>query len=279
MNIIAVDDEKIALRDLEYTILKACEQLTSERTEMAKANLLCFNMADEALTYAKENNVHTAFLDINMCGMNGIELAKNLKEINVETNIVFTTVHKKYALDAFSVYASDYLLKPINVNAVAQAIRTLRFPVKHEQSKKLKVQCFGNFEVFLNDKPLHFPRRKAKELFAYLIHKRGTGSSINEITDILFKNKEDSLSLQNQVQTVISTMMGVLNDAGVKDVIIKTRNNISVDTAKVDCDFLRFINGDKQAINSYTGEFMNNYSWADFTLDYLDKRTKYNEQS
>ncbi|MCL2765704.1 MAG: response regulator [Treponema sp.] len=272
MNIIAVDDEIIALHDLEYTIRKAFEQLTIEHKETSITNLSCFSMADEVIPYAKNIDIHLAFLDINMTGMNGIDLAKNLKEINDKTNIVFTTGHKKYALDAFSLCASDYLLKPVNINAVVQAIRTLRFPVKYKQSKKLKVQCFGNFEVFLDDKTLHFPREKAKELFAYLVHKKGSGCSTREITAVLYKNKENSISLQKQIQTVISTMIKALNDSGVMDVIEKKRNSISVNAAKIDCDYLRFLQGDTHAINSYTGEYMNNYSWAKFTAEHLEKK-------
>ena len=96
MNIIAVDDEKIALRDLEYTIRKACEQLANEQADISQAVLTCFNMADEAIPFARENDVHIAFLDINMGGMNGIELAENLKKINDKTNIVFSTVNENY---------------------------------------------------------------------------------------------------------------------------------------------------------------------------------------
>jgi len=272
MNIIAVDDEHLALLDLEHAIREACLQAEYKKTNTPIKTITCFNKADEAIQYAKTTQVHIAFLDIDMNGMNGLELAKKLKEINKETNIVFATGHDRYALVAFSLYASDFLLKPVTAKAVAEAIENLRHPVKKANNKKLRVQCFGNFEVFLNDKPLHFPRKKAKELFAYLIHKRGTASSTRELAAVLYENKEDSVSLQSQVQTVISTMIKVLNDTGETDVIIKTRNNISVDITKIDCDYFRFLQGDTQAVNAYTGEYMHNYSWADFTIDYLDNK-------
>jgi len=272
MNIIAVDDEPIALRDLEYTVLKACEKLTKEQTDMSGINLLCFKVADEVISFAKKNEVHIAFLDINMGSMNGIDLAKSLKGINSNTNIIFVTGHKKYALDAFEVRASDYILKPISVDAITQAINNLRFPLRNTLSKKLKVQCFGNFEVFIDNKPLHFPRKKAKELFAYLIHRKGSGCSTMEITDALFKNKENNLSLQSHVQTVISTMIKVFNDLDITDIIEKKRNNISVNVSKIDCDYLNFLQGDPLAVNSYIGEYMLNYIWAEKTSEQLTKK-------
>ena len=266
MNIIAVDDEKFALLDLEQAIQQAClEALVPE------AKLACFGEAKEALAYAKETQIQVAFLDIEMGGMNGLELAKKIKEINRKTNIVFATGCKGYAFDAFSLHANGYLLKPVSVQAVIDTLKLLKQP-DAPSGNKIRIQCFGNFEVFFDNKPLYFPRSKAKELFAYLVHKRGTGSNTRELAAILYEGKEDSLSLQNQVQTLISTMMKVLSEANVKDIIIKCHNNIAVDPSKIDCDYFRFLQGDTQAVNAYMGEYMANYSWSEFTLGYLDKK-------
>ena len=79
-------------------------------------------------------------------------------------------------------------------------------------------------------------------------------------------------SLQNRTQTVISDMMKALRAADAADIIIKNRNSVCIDTAKVDCDYYRFLKGDVAAVNAYMGEFMNNYSWAEMIAGYLNNK-------
>ncbi len=268
MNSIIVDDEIHILRHTESII----------RNVFPDYHIRCFDNPDDALIYAAANRIDIAFLDIEMGGMNGLELAKRLKDIHAKTNIIFATIHSEYALSAYSLQASDYLLKPVNKDMILKTIDTLRFPPETAVSEEpaanlLTVQCFGNFDVFKGGRPLHFPRRKSKELLAYLIHKRGTSCTIKEIAAVLFESKEDSSLLQKQIQVIISDMMKVLKTEGAQKLIIKSYNNIAVDPSKADCDYYRFLQGETKAVNAYMGEYMSNYSWAEFTLNYLDSKT------
>ena len=81
MRIIAVDDEKIALEALSGAI----------KSIVTEDEVVCFRYPEDALEYAKENFCDIAFLDIEMVGMNGVELAEDLKKYNSEINIVFCT--------------------------------------------------------------------------------------------------------------------------------------------------------------------------------------------
>ncbi len=268
MNSIIVDDEIRILRHTESII----------RDVFPGHRIRCFDNPDDALIYAAENRIDIAFLDIEMGGMNGLELAKRLKDIHAKTNIIFATVHSEYALNAYDLQASDYLLKPVNKDMILKAIDTLRFPPKPAVQEEpaanvLTVQCFGNFDVFNGGRPLHFPRSKSKELLAYLIHKRGTSCTIKEIAAILFEIKEDSTALQKQIQVIITDMMKVLKKEGAEELIVKSYNNIAVNPIKVNCDYYRFLQGETKAVNTYMGEYMANYSWAEFTLNYLDSKT------
>lgn len=261
MNIIAVDDERFALRDIERAITKA----------LPDSPPVCFGAPSKAVAYAKEHQIDVAFLDIQMGGMNGLELAKQLKDLYGRTNIVFVTGYSQYAIDSYAIPASGYIMKPVSEQDILDVMARLRNPVIKD-AKKLYVQCFGNFEVFADGVPLHFPRSKAKELFAYLVHKKGTGCTVREIAAVLFEGKEDNLSLKKQIQTHISTMMRVLEEAGAKDVINKGFNNIALNANKIDCDYYRFMQWDINAVNLYTGEYMASYGWAEFTIGYLDSK-------
>ncbi|MDR2543758.1 MAG: response regulator, partial [Treponema sp.] len=103
MKIIAVDDEQHALKSLQSAIEEA----------LPNCSLSCFNKSKNALEYAKNNRIDVAFLDIEMAGMNGLQIAKSLKEIYGKTCIVFVTGHSHYAADAFALRANGYIMKPV----------------------------------------------------------------------------------------------------------------------------------------------------------------------
>ena len=261
MNVIAVDDEFFALNDLTE-VLNEC---------IPNADIKSFTSADAAISFAKKNKTDIAFLDIEMDNTTGIQLASQLLKINERINIIFVTGYSEYALEAFSVYASGYILKPAEKKSVLAAMSKLRYPVENVRPC-VKVKTFSNFEVYVDGTPLHFPRAKSKELFAYLVHKNGTGCSLKELASVLFEDKEYTSSLQKQLQTIIAAMMKTLSSANVSDIVIKRYNHLSVDTSKIDCDYYKFLSGDREAINSYTGEYMMNYSWGEFTIGYLDSK-------
>lgn len=75
-------------------------------------------------------------------------------------NIIFVTNHAQYALEAFRIHASGYLLKPVSTQNIRSELQHLRIPL-HEKisSEKLIIRTFGSFEVFdAEHKPLHFSR-------------------------------------------------------------------------------------------------------------------------
>ena len=65
--------------------------------------------------------------------------------------------------------------------------------------------------------------------------------------------------------TIISSLRSTLREVGLENILIKTWNNLALDVNKVKCDAYDFEKGDLVAINSFRGEYMSNYSWAEFT--------------
>ena len=118
--------------------------------EQALPNARCygFERASEALKFAHSNKVDIAFLDIEMPVINGIQLAKSLKRINPQINIIFVTAYNDYAPDAYRLHASGYLSKPVDAAKVKEEVENLRYPVAFSGGEKLKIKCFGNFEIF-----------------------------------------------------------------------------------------------------------------------------------
>jgi len=160
--------------------------------------------------------------------------------------------------------------EPVSVHAILNSLDHVRNPIIKTDNRP-RVQCFGNFDIFVGETPLYFSRSKAKELFAYLVHRRGASCTTRELIAALFEGKEENESLRKQIQTHISVMMATLGNASARDVIIKKFNSLAVDITKVNCDYYRFLQWDANAANMYSGEYMSNYSWAEFTVGHLDR--------
>ncbi|MCL2763991.1 MAG: response regulator [Treponema sp.] len=264
MNIIAVDDEKYLLKDIEKAIREA----------VTSATVKGFRKPKDALEVAKGNNIDVAFLDIKMIGMTGLELAKKLKDINGNTNIIFVTGYSEYAIDSYSIPASGYILKPVTKEAVLEAMKNLRNPVELKSQKKIKVQCFGNFEVFCDGKPLYFSRAKAKEVFAYLIDRQGAFVTTAEIASVIWEVRTYKKNLPDQIRVIISSLQKTLRENCAENIIIRKHNQIAINKEKIQCDYYEFLKMNASAVNTYTGEYMSNYSWAEITAGYMQNRSK-----
>ncbi len=255
MRILCVDDEPLAL------------EMLSQAVEEAKpdAEIKAFRKPSELLAEASENGCDIAFLDIHMRGMTGVELAKELKTVNPKMNIIFVTGFDEYTGDAMRLHASGYIMKPVTKEKVEAEITDLRFPIEPKKDALLKVQCFGNFDVFTPDgTPLRFERSKSKEVFAYLVHRHGSSCTIKEIAAALFEDEPYDAKQQTYMQKIISTMMKSLKKAGAAKVINKSYNSLSVNVNTLDCDYYRFQELDAGAVNAYECEYMSQYYWADF---------------
>lgn len=167
MKILAADDEILQLNKLERAIAKA----------VPSAEIVAFSDSTALLEQIKSGNTadtNVAFLDIEMGAVSGIRIAKKLQAVNSKINIVFVTGFLEYASDAFELRASGYVSKPATEQKIRAEIDNLRYPMPKPQSgKKIQARCFGYFDVTSDGKPLTFKREKTKELFAYLIDRRG----------------------------------------------------------------------------------------------------------
>lgn len=135
--------------------------------------------------------------------------------------------------------------------------------------KSIRVQCFGEFEVFGDEKPLPFKRGRTKELLAVLVCHRGSMLSMGTLMSILWEDGEDSDSDRSYLRTMISDLKKTLASVGAEDVIIKKYNSIGVDPGKIDCDYYDFLAGKWEAVERYNGQFMRQYTWAEYELSQM----------
>jgi len=108
---VIVDDEANGIDFLKYTIEKYCPQVTVVAT---------FGLPLEALEKIPSIKPDILFVDVEMPRLNGFELVEKLSHLNM--HIIFTTAYNEFALKAFRVSATDYLLKPVDPDELRQAV-------------------------------------------------------------------------------------------------------------------------------------------------------------
>jgi len=113
LRVLVVDDERPALDELAYLL---------EQDDRVREVLTC-DSATEGLVRLQAEEVDAVFLDIQMPGLTGLELAQVLSRFRTPPAIVFVTAHDEHAVDAFEVRAVDYVLKPVRADRLAEAVR------------------------------------------------------------------------------------------------------------------------------------------------------------
>ncbi len=269
MLILVVDDEPVALRKMERILKK----IYAERSDVT---ILCADNYIDALACGRGKPA-IAFLDVEMPEMSGIELAKRMLKVNPRMNVIFVTAYDAFAREAYSLHASGYITKPYLIEDVEAELKQLRYPVEEaaksesagtehaDSTKKLRVQCFGNFEVFSDDRPLHFQRRGAKEILAYLISLKGASASRLEISSAMWETADEIEQKKDYFRILISALRQTLKKYNAEDVLITSRDSFAVNVQALNCDYYRYLSGDPMAKKQYMGVFMQQYPWAEET--------------
>lgn len=132
MKILVVDDYSLIVEDIIDEVKKIVPDCECKGT----------TDVSEALRLNEKNKFDVVFSDIEMPGMNGIEMGKKIMEVNPKVNIIFITGYSGYAYEAFEIYASAFLTKPITSKKIARALSNLRYAVdtgKETEKKKEKL--------------------------------------------------------------------------------------------------------------------------------------------
>ena len=251
---IAVDDEALMLGALAAAI-----EASPDITEVAK-----FSDCEEALGFVQSHPADVAFLDINMRGMGGLALAERIIASRPNCKIVFCTGYEEYAIPAFKLHASGYLMKPISVEDVQSEIDNI-LGVRQKE-KLLRVRCFGNFEVYVKEEKLAFKRLKTKELFAFLIDRNGAGMTAKQICAVLFPDDTDDIKNAAYLRQLFLDLKNTLKSVGAEAVLCHETPCYRIDTGLIKCDYISYLETGKP---EFHGEYMTQYSWAEETCGML----------
>ncbi|MBR0600311.1 diguanylate cyclase domain-containing protein [Sinanaerobacter chloroacetimidivorans] len=234
-----------------------------------------------AIDEIKVINPDVVFTDVEMPEMSGLELAQYVIDYNPTIKIVFITAYDYYAIEAFELYAVDYLLKPIRMERLDQTIERLmkvrNSKCQADNTEKLEISVFGKMDVFKRKKHVRWNGAKTEELFAYLLHNTGEKVMKDTLVDIMWSGYGYKQALRN-MQTAICRVRQSLNELGDHINIEYSCNCYSLKMKNVYFDYFEFKNLIKdideindeniydaiKALEMYRGDYMetNGYIWS-----------------
>lgn len=206
MRIVCVDDERLSLQFIE----KQLEQIEGISIAAMFTNPL------EAKEYILNEAIDTAFLDVQMPGINGIQLAEQILEYKPDINIVFITAYDQYAVEAFQLNALDYVIKPTTVERLHKTLKRVKAKLKNtandkdsnqeDHSLRIKVSNYLAFEEKPNVfQPVSWRTSKSQELFIYLLHNRNRLVEKSAIVDLLWYDHDVEKAYALLYTTVYNT--------------------------------------------------------------------------
>ncbi len=262
MKIMCVDDEELILN----LTVSMCRELPGID------EVTGFDSATEAVKAVKKDPPDLAILDIDMPEINGIKLAARIKEIHPDTSIIFLTGYSQYAVEAFEMHVSGYLLKPVNRDRLAEEVQYALSGKTEKSDQHIVVKTFGEFDVFVDGKVVSFARSKSKELLAYLVDRQGGSVTRAEAFSTLYEDSFYDRPMQKQFDVIVRSLKDTLTQYDIGGILDIQRGSMRVVPEAFECDFYRFMAGDTDAINSYRGEYMSSYSWVDLTEGYMTSK-------
>lgn len=251
MRCIAVDDEPM--------MLKKFERISHDIQDLELIGV--FRDPLEAEDFAKKEKPELAFLDIGMPVINGIELAKRLREINSEILIVFLTAYDEYLRESNLIGADYYILKPYTKEVMERTFQNM-YLLAQRQKKPVFIETFGRFNLYLNGTPVPLSG-KAKEILALIVAKCGKEISNEEIFSVIWEEKEYSHSGMKTYFSALRRLKDVLKSENLEDILIATPRGWMANPKKFDCDYYEFKQGKQDGTRQFEGEFMVEYSWGE----------------
>ena len=252
MLIYAIDEKQNALKSLYDAITAA--------VPFAYVEAFSHPLSALRALQSRKQIPFAVFMEIQMSEVDGIELSKRILNEIPRLKIIFVTDTEKYMKDAFATHASGYLMKPVQPQDIHAEIEHLFITAGPDTVKRVQVQTFGNFEVRIDGEPVKFTHRKTMEYMAYLVDRRTTCTNKEIAAALWERNVNDSY-----IRKLRKDLKDTLNVVGCDDIFFYQPKRQWIRPESISCDYYDWLKGIPYAIRAYRGEYMTQYSWAEFT--------------
>ena len=261
MNVLAVMENEIALPPM-MEMLGAMEP---------EANLMCFGSSLPALSAARSQEIDIAVIDAALPELSGLDFGQYLQELHPNVNLIYLSADKEIGYDALRQHASGILPKPIVETELRRELSELRFPQPHKKGKRLFAQTFGNFELFVDGKPVAFKYTKTKEIVALLINNRGAQTTNGEIIASLWEDDGDPEKKSSYLSNLRQDLQNTFARLKLQGVILKQRGSLAIAADRIECDLYDWLDRKQESKYRYLGDYMSQYSWPEVMHAQLDE--------
>lgn len=264
IRVLIIDDEPLALKMMKDLLEQYdCIEIVG-----------CFTEYSDAIDYTDLDTISAIFIDIQLADINGIDAGHSLKELNRSIDIIFVTSYEHYTLEAFEVFATDYLLKPVFKERLDKTINQLMYKhnlTKDDQNrKKLAVTCFNQLNLLdSNGRPIKWRTAKTGELAAFLLHNKGEFINRDIIIESLWENNKD---VDRLLYTTVYYLRKTFKKLGFNSIVILKNSSYKISLDSFTIDFIRYerylksptIETMEKAVTLYRGDYFysSDYQWA-----------------
>ncbi len=240
MSVICISADEAAVK----TVTSVCGGMPGFET------LTVFSDAGKALEYLDGHDGDIVLFDADLrCGF---PAGEEIRRRSPDASILYLSGSAEHALDAFSVHASAYLLKPLSAEKLRLELEYALRMRQAAEKQKVRAKTFGNFE-----------------LLAYLVDRRGSGVSRPEAFSVLWEDGVYDRSMQKQLDVIIRSMRLTLKEYGISRILDMGRGSMRILPEMLDCDLYHFQDGEEDYIRLYQGEYMSSYAWGRLTEAYM----------
>ena len=261
MTILAVDDDARDLRQISEIVAAL----------QPEAELLGFESSLEALAEARKREIDVAFLDVTMPELGGLDLGQYLRELYPLVNLIYLSESGASGYEALALHSSGYIIKPATRENVKRELEDLRHPDEQKRHKRVFAQTFGNFELFVDGKPVAFKYSRTKEIVALLVNNRGAQTTNGEIIATLWEDDGDPEKKISYLSNLRQDLQNTLTRLKLTGIILKQRGSLAIAADRIECDLYDWLEKKKDSKYSYLGDYMNQYSWAEYIHAELDE--------
>ena len=261
MNVLAVLENEAALPPMTEMI----------REMKPEANLMCFGSSLLALAAAREQEIDVALIDTALPELSGINFGRYLQELYPRVNLIYLASDREPGFDALRQHASGILPKPVEETQLRRELDELRFPDGLSARKRLFAQTFGNFELFVDGKPIVFKYTKTKEIVAILINNRGAQTTNGEIIASLWEDDGDPEKKGSYLSNLRQDLQNTFTRLKLNGVILKQRGSLAIAADRIECDLNDWLEKKQSSRYQYLGDYMNQYSWPEVMHAQLDE--------
>ncbi len=235
------------------------------------AEIMSFSSSLAALNAGRQWEADIAILDTELKELSGLDLGQYLLELQPELNLIYYAEGEERSFEAFRQHASGYLLSPSSEEMLKWELDDLRHPAAQKKLKRVFAQTFGNFELFVDGKPVAFKYSKTKEIVALLINNRGAQTSNGEIIATLWEDDGDPEKKASYLSNLRQDLQNTFTKLKLNGLLLKQRGSLAIATDRIECDLYDWLDKKQESKYHYLGDYMNQYSWPEVMHAELDE--------